>query len=140
MKKILAGIVILLLLGGAVWSYSSLKSENKPVGGGGFYTFYDTSNATSSVGIYAWTLLATSTPDQGFHRICDSAQPAVNVNNPVYLVLTSSSTAPLPTPPYGTKLLSGDCYTLTGSTDSMFRGFIFARASTSTTTLTQTFK
>ena len=102
---------------------------------GGDFGFFAPTNATSTVGIYTWTRIATTTPNMGFAQICDNADIGVVANNPVYIGFGATSTKP-----YGFRLGSGECYKMSQADNNMFYGFIYALASGSTTTILSTYK
>lgn len=105
--------------------------------GGVEYSFTAATSTVTSVGtstlvnISTWTALPIATNgSQGYIAICDNADSGISTSNPVYLGFGSTSTKP-----FGYRLASGGCHTMTLSSNNMFYGTIYAIASTASTTI-----
>lgn len=139
MKNLIIVSAIVLFVAILLGLHQAPKS--KPVGGVDFSFTAATSTGTSigtttSVGIYNWTTLKyAGSGSQGFVNFCDNADTGVSANNPVYLGFGSTTTKP-----FGFRLGSGNCYTMTLATNNMFYGTVYALASTATTTLLEIYK
>lgn len=139
-KSLLIGIVFTGLALGGLWLYGS-SSTKAPAGtplGGDFSFTSSPTQATTTIGNYAWVQFATTTPNMGFASICDNADTGVNVNNPLYLGF--GTTSPVNGKPFGYRLRSGECYVMTPASNNMFYGKLYSIASTATSTLISTFK
>jgi hypothetical protein len=114
--------------------------QQKPLGAN--YTFTTATSTGTSIGtsttagIYSWAALKYSgNGSQGFVSFCDNADSGVSANNPVYLGLGATSTKP-----YGIRIASGGCYTMTLAADNMFYGTVYVQASTATSTILEIYK
>lgn len=132
-KRLLLAILGILVVGSLFLMRGRVP---EPLGGREF-SFYSVTSATSTVNPYTWTRIATTTPDMGFYNVCDDGGPIDPTYN-VYLAFMATTT--IPNKPYGLRLAPGECYRMTQQENNMFYGWIYALASSSTTTLLQIYK
>lgn len=127
---------VFLFLGGLLFfSLRSLHQEEQVFSSVDFSFYSLTGHATTSIGNYSWVAVATSTSNLGFISLCDTADTGVNNNNPIFIGFGATSTRP-----WGYRLPSGGCYTMSLAQNNIFYGTIYAIASTATSTLLQLYK
>lgn len=125
MKNIVIGIFVLL----GIWFWQS----DKPFGASQALKFVSPTQATSTAGIYAWSRVLTADSSRVFASLCNASPALPTTNDVMFIALGATST-----PPYGITVSPGKCYEMT--LDNMFWGDVYARASTSTSTLTSVYK
>src|SRR4051812_25164348 len=121
--RVFVSIVVVCLLGlGVLWlDVHRQQPKEQTIAGIVDYSFTNaTSNITSAgtstlANITTWTALpiVTNAAD-GYVAICDNADNGINTSNPVYVGFGSTSTKP-----YGYRLGSGACHTMTLSSNNM---------------------
>ncbi len=132
-KKWLIVLFAALVVGIFIASHTSLKGT--PVGG---FSFPAATNASSTVGVYAWSSVYAGNSSQGFVALCNSSMVTNN-----YLSLnfgSASTTANVPGKPFGYQLAPGGCYTMSQEQGNLFGGSVYAIASSATTTLLEIYK
>lgn len=125
MKKIIG---FLIVLGVIVGGYFIFKPANKPNVGG--YFINTPTSATSTVGIYTQTSVMSADSARSFASFCNMTNAVPATNDAVFLQLGATTTGLT-----GLMIKPQECYEMTGEKGNLFTGIIYARASTSTTTL-----
>jgi len=126
MKKILIVLGITLIVGTLLW-----QSE-KPFGQGSEYnSFSSPTHATSSLGIYAWSNVLNADSGRQYMNFCNDGLGIV------YLGLGATSTFASGSHT-GIRINSGSCFEM--SKNNMFTGIVYGLASSSTSTISSTYK
>jgi hypothetical protein len=124
MKNLIAVIVAFMVIAFGFHKLFSLESESM-VGG---QTFYDApTQATSTVGIYAATRVLTADTGRQYASFCN---PSPTTTNFITLQVTATSSGA-----YGILVPGTSCHQMSHEMGNLFAGEIWAKASTSTTTL-----
>lgn len=122
--KYLIGIVAVIVLLGLLG-----RGKNFGEGAPGFFYTSPTS-VSSTVGIYNETNILTPSSGRGYVSFCNNS---ITANDAVYLGFNASSTRTS-----GIRIPTGSCYEMT--TLKMFTGYVYAIASTATTSLLTIYK
>lgn len=100
-----------------------------PLGAAMPFSYNSATQATSSVGIYAWSTVLPADSGRGYVSLCNDSRTA---NSDIYLGFGATSTVS-GSGMFGRAIPSNSCYEMT--LDNMFYGNIYAIASSATSTL-----
>jgi hypothetical protein len=142
MKALIAAVAIVMLVftGMTVYEAKRLNTKveeavqqpvvEKPVGSMPF-SFNSATQATTTVGLYAWSTIASADSNRGYMSFCNDSRTA---NSAIYLSFGATTTLPASgNGLFGRAIPLSSCYEMT--LDKMFYGTIYAVATTATSTL-----
>lgn len=126
MKKILIVLGIILAMGTLLW-----RSESNFGQGSEYNSFSSPTQATSSLSIYSWSSVVAANSGRQYMMLCNEGP------GNAYLGLGATSTFSSGSH-VGVRVNSGSCYEM--NKNNMFTGIVYGLASTSTSTISATYK